>query len=430
MTFEAEAYKVSINLVDFRASLHEIDLEGLDSEFTLSTRNLVDKFNADGAHLNRWWVLTPVNWNCPCCGRSKSEIVRLNKNNYLTCQLHNHHDHMEDVVKSLFEQFSTERETIVADDLSEKFAQKIAFSLSAYDNTVVCFDCNKADSDAKKVVNAHRSFSFSPSEIREFIIVTPNQEHKIDEEKATKVWQRVKPIFETRLNLAKEFAKIAANKSDWYQPSKETAKQIERRSKIFFEHNGLLKIEKYETERLLYNPDPFKGSCDSWRKRKAKQADKSPSQKEIEHLSATRGKYWNKYPDYWKCNCCNRTKYDCVRPSKKNPWVLEIKSCSLFDLTNNSVIQRPQPICNDCMNTAINLGREVIELSGVNFKSKDGTSIVDASGIISIEELSGMIEARSHSTHLYNNQFIDKLIPELIKRARDIERTLVKKNDH
>ncbi|HCE1882529.1 hypothetical protein [Vibrio parahaemolyticus] len=169
---------------EFRESIKDKDLVGIDSEFTYSTRKLVRDFNADGAHLNKWWVMTPVGWQCPCCKRSKGEIVRLNKNNYLTCQLHEHHDHMKDVVKELFESFSIKQNIIVADELSEKFAVKTAFSLSAYDNTVVCFDCNKADADAKKIVNAHKSFSFSPKQISEFLIVTANKEHQIDVHKA------------------------------------------------------------------------------------------------------------------------------------------------------------------------------------------------------------------------------------------------------
>ncbi|WP_050560177.1 MULTISPECIES: hypothetical protein [Acinetobacter] len=59
----------------------------------------------------------------------------------------------------------TQKDHIVADELSEKFAIKTAFSLSAYDNTAVCFDYNKVDADVKKIVKAHKYFSFSPREI-------------------------------------------------------------------------------------------------------------------------------------------------------------------------------------------------------------------------------------------------------------------------
>ncbi|MDC5277758.1 hypothetical protein OHW85_19690, partial [Acinetobacter baumannii] len=99
---------------EFKSSLTERDLDGIDSEHTYSTLALVKSFNASGSHMNRWWVMTPMNWLCPCCKRTKAEIVRLNKNNYLTCQLHEHHDHMKDVVKGLFEKYSIQKDHIVA----------------------------------------------------------------------------------------------------------------------------------------------------------------------------------------------------------------------------------------------------------------------------------------------------------------------------
>lgn len=101
---------------------------------------------------------------------------------------------MKDVVKGLFEKYSIQQDHIVADELSENLLSRLHFSLSAYDNTVVCFDCNKADADAKKIVKAHKYFSFSPREIAEFVKPTSNQEHEIDPLLAQQVWERAKPI--------------------------------------------------------------------------------------------------------------------------------------------------------------------------------------------------------------------------------------------
>lgn len=54
-----------MNVEEFRASLSDKDLDGIDSEFTHSTRQLIEAFGARGAHLNKWWVMTPVDWSCP-----------------------------------------------------------------------------------------------------------------------------------------------------------------------------------------------------------------------------------------------------------------------------------------------------------------------------------------------------------------------------
>ena len=408
-----------MNKEEFIASLCDKDLQGLDSEYTYSTRLLVKSFDANGAHLNRWWVMTSVEWVCPCCKRTKPEIVRLNKNKYLICQLHEHHDHMKEVVKSLFEELSTKRKKVVADELSEKFAIKTAFSLSAYDNTVVCFDCNKADSDAKKVVKAHKYFSFSPKEISEFILVSANSEHEIDEETAREVWSRVQPVFEMRLDMAKQFAHIAAEKNDWYQPSERTAKQVERIAKHFFDSNGLTKIEKYGPERLLYNTKPFKGTHDSWRTKENRQTSKLPTEKELSHLEATRGRSWKRYDENWMCPCCKRTKYECVRPSKKNSWILEIKSSALFVKSENKVDYHPDPICVDCLDSTMNLGREVLKESRAIIKFP--------SSVVSLTELSPAVIAKPHSKHAYRNSYINKLMPELVERAHCIDAAEKKK---
>ncbi len=403
--------KSTMTLDEFRKSLSERDLKGLDSEFTYSTRKLVSLFKADGAHLNRWWVLTPVEWSCPCCKRSKSQIVRLNKNNYLTCQLHEHHDHMEEVVRTLFEKYSTSKKQQVADELSERFAIKSAFSLSAYDKTIVCFDCNKADADAKKIVKAHNFFSFSPKEISEFVIASPNKEHQINEEVAKKVWERVQPIFHIRMEMAERFAMIAAEKKDWYQPSEETSRQIERRSKWLFEHNNLLEIDKYEPEKILYNTEHFKGPNNSWRLKGNPLITKRPSKEELSYLISTKGKYWERYDENWKCPGCFRQKYECVRPSNKNKWVLEIKSAPLFFDEIFDINNQADPMCIDCMNTAIELGREVIKQTGECFDFP--------SSAVTLRELRQVVIPRPHSKHLFKNQIIDQIIPSMVSRFKE-----------
>lgn len=318
---------------------------------------------------------------------------------------------MKDVVKGLFEKYSIQKDHIVADELSEKFAIKAAFSLSAYDNTVVCFDCNKADADAKKIVKAHKYFSFSPREIAEFVKPTSNQEHEIDPVLAQQVWERAKPIFEMRMEFAERFAKIAAENQDWYQPSERSAKYIERLAKCNFERHGLHQFDRYEPERLLYNTVPFKGANSSWRLKDNPVLKKKPSANELAHLIATRGKYWTRYEDDWFCPCCSRDKYDCVRPSKKNSWIFEVKTASLFSTRDMNFDSNPAPMCVDCVDMALNFGREVLELSGKR-------SMVEyPSSVISLRELREIVIARPHSQHKFKNEVIDSIIPGIVQRV-------------
>ena len=110
------------------------DLMGLDSEYSLSTQKLKKSFDAKGIHINKWWVRTSPLWICPVCNRNKSQIVKLNKHGDLSGQLHEHHDHMSELLKLVFDSISSERESRIAGIDSLKFIEKISFAL--YENDV------------------------------------------------------------------------------------------------------------------------------------------------------------------------------------------------------------------------------------------------------------------------------------------------------
>ncbi len=277
------------NEQELKSHLAEYDLAGLDSEYSFRTKNLISEFGANGAHLNRWWAMTPVDWYCPSCRRRKEHIVRVNQHNYLICHLHEHHDHMKDIVKKRFETISTSKHIIVANELSERFAVKTAFSLSAYDNTIICSDCNEADKNAKLAIGAHIDFSFSPKEIGVLIIVKNNHEHEINTNKAKEIWLEAQESFDLRMNLANYLAEVAASNKNWYQPSRESSKKIKNAAKYWFRKHGLIDISN-EPEKLLYNSVVFQGKQDSWRKKTKSYENKVPIESEIKHLIATRGR--------------------------------------------------------------------------------------------------------------------------------------------
>lgn len=400
--------------IKFQESLFEKDLIGLDSEYTYSTRKLVEIHGAKGAHLNKWWVRTDTRWCCPCCKRNKSEIVRMNQNEDLTCQLHEHHDHMKEVVKSMFERISISNDIVVADELSERFATKVAFSLSAFDNTIVCFDCNEIDAKAKSFVNAEKYFSFSPKEIGEFVIATPNTRHEIDKPALLSVWERVKPILDIRLSMAENFATIAANKKDWYQPSQPSAKETKNRARRAFQNNNIPTSSECEPESILYNTEKYKGDNDAWRRKNHPISNIAPSDKDIDLMAKKKDKNWIRYPDNWICPCCERTKFTCVRPTKKEPWAFKPKTSALFIEIENKVDYRPKPMCLDCADAAINLGKEVF---------KEG----NPGSVITLTELSKVVIARPHSKHDFNNKLINDLIPTLKERSTLITKIESKK---
>lgn len=89
--------------------------------------------------------------------------------------------------------------------------------ISAYDNAIICDDCNTADPKAKGAVGTHRDFSYSPQEIKRFVRPRPNVPHEIDVEEAARIWQANEETFALRLKIVERIAGIAATNTHWYQ---------------------------------------------------------------------------------------------------------------------------------------------------------------------------------------------------------------------
>jgi hypothetical protein len=60
--------------------------------------------------------------------------------------------------------------------------------------TVICGACNTADAIAKCNVGAPDNFSFSPEEIRRFVIARDNDGHRIDFARAREIYRRIVPL--------------------------------------------------------------------------------------------------------------------------------------------------------------------------------------------------------------------------------------------
>jgi hypothetical protein len=136
-------------------------LVSLDGVMSPLTRELVEAFQAGGVDMTFGWVCTPMDWTCPACGRGKHEIVRLNTNGDLMCRLVEHHDHMMDLVKDEFKRQCKLQKDIVADEYAKRFAERSSPMISAYDNALICDDCNAADPKAKAAVGTHRGIETS-----------------------------------------------------------------------------------------------------------------------------------------------------------------------------------------------------------------------------------------------------------------------------
>jgi hypothetical protein len=105
----------------------------IDGMFSPLTKRLIQEHGAADADITQFWIMTPQDWCCPVCKRSKGDIVRKDKNNRLICRLVEHHDHMNDILVKRFTAISaTLKCGVVADDAAERFAKRSSAMVSAY----------------------------------------------------------------------------------------------------------------------------------------------------------------------------------------------------------------------------------------------------------------------------------------------------------
>jgi len=138
------------------------------------------------------WDKEPDNWNCPCCSRSKSALIRQTKNNERIGHLHEHHDHILDYPNHLLkEQFEADWNKVLESKYpgADHFRSGLCRFVQRFPNEVICQDCNVAEGAAKQKIAADRFFSFAPPEIAQIIIATPNEKHGIKNLVAANIWK-------------------------------------------------------------------------------------------------------------------------------------------------------------------------------------------------------------------------------------------------
>lgn len=154
---------------------------------------LMDRFKTTGLGAVHNFFATAADACCPCCYRRKPDIARLDKNGNLSCRFVHHHDHFVDVSHNVVMLF---RPKVVDRDETIDYGavNAVRASFQRFPDTLVCEHCNNADAAAKAIVGAPKQFSFAPFEIAGFIIVTPNEPHKIDPERAEAIYEAAKPM--------------------------------------------------------------------------------------------------------------------------------------------------------------------------------------------------------------------------------------------
>jgi rubredoxin len=329
---------------------------GLDGETSSQTQQIARDLGAAGFALNRWWVITSPDWTCSVCRRPKREIARLNQRGAMMGELHAHHDHMREYVARRFAEVSAERGEIVADAWATEFIKRAAPFACAFDEIIVCADCNAADGRAKRLVRAHPDFSFAPAEIAQFVIAAPNREHAIDASRARALWRQIQPVFEIRLRFVNRLAALAADNQHWFQPTERAdhPETIAAVAETRLKHAGYPgPLGAYiDDARSVRTPVP---DLSAWRRRPPETL-MAPTPSQIEHAARiTHVRHWRLVPDDWVCPGCGRSKIAIVRPSANHPWAFVIADRWFHD---EARIRIRSVCCNECNHAVLDLARE------------------------------------------------------------------------
>jgi len=159
---------------------------------------------ATEASTNSNWQITPDDWDCPICRRSKLHIFKIANSGTMVGNLVNHHDHIITYAKNRTKQFILENNNthVLTEKESWFVGNKISEFVSRFPPTLVCDDCNNADPIAKSFKeNTCKYFSFSPSEISFFIQPEPHSRHSVIFDRVEEVFEKIEDEHAYRKNL-------------------------------------------------------------------------------------------------------------------------------------------------------------------------------------------------------------------------------------
>jgi rubredoxin len=369
----------------------------VDGVMSPLTRRLLRDHGAVEVDMTEFWMMTSQDWCCPVCKRNKAEIVRKDKNGRLICRLVEHHDHMKDILGKRFSAISaTLKGGVVADGAAERFAKRSSSMVSAYNNVVICQDCNNADASAKKAVGTPVDFSFSPGEIARFIIPSKNTSHGIDADMARQIWADAEETFKLRMKIADRIAYIAATNTHWFQEGSHRDQpegiKIDCKISLGLFYDGLdglpYQILRGKKSEVLPNHAGWRAKCPA---KSGNVPTSVQTNGECDHVARVKDTYvWELVTEDWCCPVCNRKKREVIRLNKVKEWFFGISRQNYRDLA--SPRKRSQYIiCNDCGLVARDMGREAARTAGLSSGS--------VSAWVTLEDISAVIKANPHTRH-------------------------------
>lgn len=409
-TFMEECALRSEALAALVESIRAGDVTSLDGAESPLSKRIAAHHGAAEFEMNSNWVGTPQTWECPCCARSKFQISRIGKKGQVLAKLVVHHDHMGEAMKAAFHSAFEAAGTNVEQVNGLKLVEHMGRAFAAYEEVLVCEDCNNADAEAKKIADSPPYFSFSLGQIRRFIIAGEQRPHQIDGAQARLAWQEARAAYELRMKLITAVARAAATDAHWYEPHARTAEPIP----VF----GISRIGVEQEISQWVSPEPLLKALGASRKistpnlsrwrQNTQKPGKAPPENYLAMLRSeeSHGRSWDSLPEDWCCPICQRKKHELVYVGERGKVIFAIKLA-----TGRGSWVAFKKICNHCESTLMSLKREGVEIAGK--QTRDSYSFVEP------EELSSIISARPHSAHVIDRTKAENLLELVIRRISE-----------
>lgn len=388
-------------------SIRAGDITSLDGVMSPLSVRIAAHHGVSTFEMNSNWAGTSQFWTCPCCGRSKYQISRMGNKGQILAKLVIHHDHMGEAMNAAFHDAFKATGTDVEQINGLRLVQHMGHAFAAYDEVLVCEDCNNADAEAKKMVDAPTYFSFSLTQIQRFISAGDHRAHEVDNIQANAVWQEAKAAYTLRIRLINAVAHAAATDAHWYEPHARGTEPIP----VF--GIGRVNVES-EISQWAY-PDPLlkaltvsvkvsTPNLSRWRLNTPKLGQKPPENYvAMLRSEEVHGRHWDSLPHDWQCPICQRRKNEQVYVGAQGKVIFALK-----ETVGKGRWSDYKFICNHCSSTLMSLKREGVERAKKQMRSS--YSFVDP------EELRGIILARPHSAHMIDKEKAEDLLQQVVLR--------------
>lgn len=380
-----------------------ITLDGVRSPLS---KKIAEHHGLDQFEMNFNWVCTAQSWSCPCCSRTKFQVSRPGTKGQILAKLVIHHDHMGEALMAEFLQAFRDEGTNEAQVEGNRLVNRIGSAFAAYEEVLVCEDCNNADAKAKRAIGTPTYFSFSVSQIRGFIQSGDHRPHEIDVGKARQAWESAKAAYDLRMRIIGDVARAAATNNHWFEPHPSTSCAVP----VFGDRVGypgdFILSEWLSpgplSDALGRNTSVSKPNLSRWRTEAPSKPRALPGNfLAILCSEEHKAKSWSVLPDDWCCPICERSKRETVEVRSGGKLGFDHKGGP----RKGAWASAPR-FCNHCFTVFSALKREVTQLLEVDMH--------DTHGVVSPGDIRAIIVARPNSPHVIQVDRARELVERVV----------------